>query len=218
MEDARQRHKEIPKCIYLVSCCTKPLHSLLYSGNLTDTKSGIEAENLIMYVLTGSRQKLWWRCMGFFLQVLLNLGACNIWCVDMAWMLFDAQEAAALFVVAKHVLGHTGRFHTICWWVKHQFWTKMFWQRSSPIIIAQHRIVVCGSLAGTTTLGPLSMNHVLACPYLLIQCCLVLTFQENHQSQQNAGRYTFSFIMQENVYLNFFLKLICLTIDGKNLK
>jgi hypothetical protein len=48
MEDARQRHKEIPKCIYLVSYCTMPLHSLLYSGNLTDSKSGIEAENLII--------------------------------------------------------------------------------------------------------------------------------------------------------------------------
>jgi hypothetical protein len=77
MEDARQGHKEIPKCIYLVSYCTKPLHSLLYSGNLTDSKNGIEAENLIMF-LTGSRQKLWWRCMGFFLQVLLNLGPSNI--------------------------------------------------------------------------------------------------------------------------------------------
>jgi hypothetical protein len=78
MEDARQRHKEIPKCIYLVSYCTKPLHSLLYSGNLTDSKSGIEAENLIMF-LTGSRQKLWWRCIWFsFYRFLLNLGACNI--------------------------------------------------------------------------------------------------------------------------------------------
>jgi len=202
MEDARQRHKEIPKCIYLVSCCTKPLHSLLYSGNLTDTKSGIEAENLIMYVLTGSRQKLWWRCMGFFLQVLLNLGACNIWCVDMAWMLFDAQEAAALFVVAKHVLGHTGRFHTICWWVKHQFWTKMFWQRSSPIIIAQDSCV--WKLSRYNNTWSLSMNHVLACPYLLIQCCLLLTFQENHQSQQNAGRYTFSLLCKKMFTWIFF--------------
>jgi len=49
MEDARQRHKEIPKCIYIWSAIAqKPLHSLLYSGNLTDSKSGIEAENLII--------------------------------------------------------------------------------------------------------------------------------------------------------------------------
>jgi hypothetical protein len=78
--------------------------------------------------------------MGFFLQVLLNLGPSNIWCVDMAWMLFDAQEAA-LFVVAKHVLGHTARFHAVCCWVEHQFWTKMFWWRNSPIIIAQDSCV-----------------------------------------------------------------------------
>lgn len=52
------------------------------------------------YVLTGSRQELWWRCMGFFLQVLLNLvGACNIWCVDMAWMLFDAQRGCTFWLL-----------------------------------------------------------------------------------------------------------------------
>jgi hypothetical protein len=50
-------------------------------------------------------------------------------------------QEAALFVVAKHVPGHTGGFHTICCWVEHQFWTKMFWQRSSPIIIAQDSCV-----------------------------------------------------------------------------
>jgi hypothetical protein len=39
------------------------------------------------------------------------------------------------------VLGHTGRFHAICCWVEHQFWTKMFWRRSSHIIIAQDSCV-----------------------------------------------------------------------------
>jgi hypothetical protein len=31
--------------------------------------------------------------------------------------------------------------NAICCWVEHQFWTKMFWRRSSPIIIAQDSCV-----------------------------------------------------------------------------
>jgi hypothetical protein len=87
------------------------------------------------YVLTGSRQELWWRCMGFFFTGFTELG----WCMQylMCWYGMNAiwcPKRLHFLVVAKHVLGHTGRFHAICCWVEHQFWTKMFWRRSSPII------------------------------------------------------------------------------------
>jgi hypothetical protein len=77
MEDARQRHKEIPQ-VHIFGRLLPKASTLPVVVWKLDRFKKWDRSRESHYVLTGSRQELW-RCMGFFLQVLLNLvGACNI--------------------------------------------------------------------------------------------------------------------------------------------